>query len=39
MPLDATDIAQWAERRDAQETLPELVRRLVLATSDATRIS
>lgn len=30
---DATDIAQWANRRVAQGTLPELVRRLVLATS------
>lgn len=31
--VDATDIAQWADRRDAQGTLPELVRRLVLATA------
>lgn len=30
--VDATDIAQWANRRDAQELLPKLVRRLTLAT-------
>ena len=32
---DATDSAEWANRRDAQGTLPELVRRLVLATTPA----
>ena len=38
--VDATDLKQWAERRTAQETLPELVRRLVHATApSASRIS
>jgi len=32
---DVTDIADWADRRDAQSTLPQLVRRLVLATTPA----
>lgn len=31
--VDATDIAQWAQRRDAQDTLPQVIRRLVFATS------
>ena len=37
----ATDLASWAQsRRDAQATLPQLVRRLVTATAnDLTRIS
>jgi hypothetical protein len=30
--LTATDLVHWADRRQAQETLPLLVRRLVLAT-------
>ncbi len=29
---NATDLASWADRRDAQERLPQLVRRLVHAT-------
>lgn len=38
--VDATDLKQWAERRTAQETLPEVVRRLVHATvPSATRIT
>lgn len=38
--VNATDLKQWAERRTAQETLPELVRRLVHATApSASRIS
>lgn len=38
--VDATDLKQWAERRTAQETLPEVVRRLVHATApSATRIT
>lgn len=31
--VTATDIAQWAERRDAQHTLPQVVRRLISATN------
>ena len=31
--VDATDLSQWAERRDAQELLPELFSRLILATT------
>ena len=31
--VDATDLERWADRRDSQEVLPELVRRLVLATA------
>lgn len=30
--IDATDLASWANRRDAQGTLPQLLRRLVHAT-------
>src|SRR5581483_3257965 len=30
--VDATDLVHWADRRDAQALLPELVRRLVFAT-------
>lgn len=38
--VDATDLKQWAERRTAQETLPEIIRRLVHATApSASRIS
>jgi len=38
--VDATDLKQWADRRTAQETLPELVGRLVHATApSASRIS
>ena len=29
--VDATDLPLWATRRDAQATLPQLLRRLVLA--------
>ena len=32
MLIDATDLNQWAERREAQGKLPLLVRRLVRAT-------
>lgn len=31
--IDATDLALWANRRDAQELLPLLVRRLILTTA------
>lgn len=31
--VTATDIAQWSERRDAQHTLPQVVRRLISATN------
>jgi hypothetical protein len=38
--VDATDLEQWADRRDAQADLPELVRSLVLATTPRlTRLS
>ena len=30
--VDGTDLAAWANRRDAQEVLPQLLRRLVHAT-------
>ncbi len=30
--VDATDLVRWADRRDAQDTLPRLVRRLVFVT-------
>jgi hypothetical protein len=40
MRIGALDIESWAQRRDAQAMLPELVRRLVLATTPhATRVS
>ena len=29
---NATDIDQWAERREAQATLPRVIRRLILAS-------
>lgn len=32
MLVDATDLERWADRRDSQELLPELVWRLVIAT-------
>ncbi len=35
--VDGTDLAKWAVRRESQETLPELLRRLVHAT--VTRIT
>ena len=36
----ATDLTLWAAQRDAQERLPQLVRRLILTTAPAvTRIS
>lgn len=31
--VDATDLVSWANRRDAQERLPQLVRRLILTTA------
>ena len=30
--IDATDLNQWADRRDSQALLPEVLRRLVYAT-------
>jgi len=33
--IDTTDLRQWANRRNCQETLPELVRKLIRATSDS----
>lgn len=40
MLIDASDLEQWAPRRDAQGTLPRLIRLLVLATArDASRVS
>lgn len=36
--VTATDLEQWAERRDAQAQLPQFVRRLIAATAhDLTR--
>ncbi len=32
--VNATDLVQWANRRDAQDTLPQVIRRLVHATVD-----
>lgn len=37
MWIDATDIAQWADRRECQDTMPMVIRRLVHATTDNTR--
>ena len=37
MLVDGTDLDQWAERREAQSLLPELIRRLLRATT--TRIN
>ncbi|MHB0860465.1 hypothetical protein ACYCS5_04190 [Paenibacillus sp. SEL3] len=31
--VDATDLAQWAERRDSQSMLPQLIRSLILSSS------
>ena len=31
--VEATDLVHWAERRDAQELFPELISRLILATT------
>ena len=33
--VDTTDIRNWADRRDCQETLPQLVRKLIRATSNS----
>lgn len=33
--IDTTHIRNWAQRRDCQEYLPLLVRKLILATSDS----
>jgi hypothetical protein len=38
MRITATQIAQWAYTRDAQGTLPTLVRRLISATSETTAL-
>ncbi|MBK7243814.1 MAG: hypothetical protein IPH98_08140 [Saprospiraceae bacterium] len=32
--IDSTDLRNWANRRDCQETLPHLVRKLIRATSN-----
>ena len=32
IPLDSTEIVRWADKPDADHQLPELVRRLILAT-------
>jgi hypothetical protein len=32
--IDSTDLTSWANRRDCQETLPHLVRKLIRATSN-----
>jgi hypothetical protein len=39
MKICATDLVQWADRRLAQDQLPALVRRLVLATAEVESIS
>lgn len=36
--IDVTDLEHWASRRDSQAVLPDLVRRLVLATSHEARL-
>ncbi|TDH23442.1 hypothetical protein EXU57_16665 [Segetibacter sp. 3557_3] len=33
--IDTTDIRHWASRRNCQDTLPELIRKLIRATSDS----
>ena len=33
--VDTLDIKNWANRRDCQETLPQLVRKLIRATSNS----
>lgn len=37
--VDATQLSQWAPTRDAQETFPELVRRLLASTPGITNVS
>ncbi len=37
MWIDATDLVQWADRRESQHLLPEVIRRLVHATVDRPR--
>lgn len=32
--IEATDLSQWAERRDSQDLFPQLVQRLILATTN-----
>lgn len=32
--VDATDLVQWADRRDSQSVLPQLIRSLILSSSD-----
>lgn len=32
--VDATDLVQWADRRDSQSILPQLIRSLILSSSD-----
>ena len=32
IPFDSSEIANWADKPDAQHQLPELIRRLILAT-------
>ncbi len=39
MRITATQIAQWADTRDAQSTLPTLVRRLISATCETTALA
>jgi len=34
--VDATDLDGWSHRRDAQSTLPQIIRKLVYATTDRT---
>lgn len=36
--VDALDLQEWANRRDAQATLPELLRRLALASSPSIKL-
>ena len=33
--IDTTDITNWAKRRDCQDTLPQLIRKLIRATSNS----
>lgn len=33
----ASDLVDWSSRREAQETLPQIVRRLILATAESAR--
>ena len=37
--IDATGLASWADRRDAQAFLPSVVRRLIVATAQVTQLS